>query len=87
MFKKTLNFSQLKTDVSEISDLKGSEVIQVLHRGHEIKVIMTQEYFFLLQARAEANETAPKRTSHNKELLKEKFQKSKKALEDRIREG
>lgn len=53
VFKKTLNFSELKSDPSAVADLKNDEVVQVFHRGHEVKVVMTQDHFFNLIAKLE----------------------------------
>ena len=68
MFKKTLNFSELKTDPS-VAEMKDGEVLQVFHRGHEVKVIMTQEYFFTLMSRLEKAEGVSKLTAHDSEKL------------------
>jgi hypothetical protein len=58
MFKKTLNFSDLKSDPSAVAELKNDEVVQVFHRGHEVKVMMTQDHFFNLMARLEKFENS-----------------------------
>lgn len=73
MFKKTLNFSDLKTDASAISELKNDEVVQVFHRGHEVKVIMTQDHFFNLMARLEKYENSGKSSKYDVEGLLAEF--------------
>lgn len=73
MFKKTVNFSDLKSDPSAISDLKNEEVVQVFHRGHEVKVIMTQDHFFNLMARLEKFENAGKTSKYDVDELLAEF--------------
>lgn len=58
MFKKTINFSELKSDPSLVSEMADGEVFQIFHRGQDVKVMMTQEYFFELMARLEKAEGA-----------------------------
>jgi hypothetical protein len=73
MFKKTVNFSDLKTDPSAIAELKNGEVVQVFHRGHEVKVIMTQDHFFNLMARLEKFENSGKTSKYDVEELIAEF--------------
>jgi hypothetical protein len=73
MFKKTVNFSDLKTDPSEVSELKNDEVLQVFHRGHEVKVIMTQNHFFNLMARLEKLENSGMTSKYDVEELLTEF--------------
>lgn len=73
MFKKTLNFSDLKSDPSSIAEMKNEDVIQVFHRGHEVKVIMTQDHFFNLMARLEKFESASKTSKYDVEDLLSEF--------------
>ena len=75
MFKKTLNFSELKNDPTAVSEMKDSEVIQILHRGSEVKVMMTQEHYFQLLARLEKTEGTSKTTAFNAEKLISDFDK------------
>ena len=57
MFKKTLNLSELKREINDLlGDLTGDDALQVVHRGKQIKVIITQErYFKLLGQLAQLN--------------------------------
>ncbi|MFP5385568.1 MAG: hypothetical protein ACLGHN_05775 [Bacteriovoracia bacterium] len=73
MFKKTLNFSDLKSDPSAIAELKNDEVVQVFHRGHEVKVMMTQDHFFNLMARLEKFENSGKTSKYDVEDLLAEF--------------
>lgn len=50
VFKDSITATQLKNYGEELSQLAGKEAIQVLHRGAEVKVIITQEFFFHLLA-------------------------------------
>jgi hypothetical protein len=48
--KETMNFTKLREKGPAGLDLKNDEVIQLITRDSEIKVIITQEYFFNLLA-------------------------------------
>lgn len=84
MFKKTLNLSELKSDFDSVSEMKDGDVFQVFHRGHDVKVIMTQEYFFNLMARLEKTEGVAKRTDYNPEKLMADFESKVNKLNDLI---
>jgi len=73
MFKKTLNFSDLKSDPSAVAELKNDEVVQVFHRGHEVKVLMTQDHFFNLMARLEKFENSGKTSKYDVDDLLAEF--------------
>lgn len=73
MFKKTLNFSDLKTDSTVVAELKNGEVVQVFHRGHEVKVMMTQDHFFNLMARLEKFENSGKTSKYDVDDLLAEF--------------
>ena len=73
MFKKTLNFSDLKSDPSAVAELKNDEVVQIFHRGHEVKVIMTQNHFFNLMARLEKFENSGKTSKYDVDDLLAEF--------------
>lgn len=73
MFKKTLNFSDLKSDPSAVAELKNGEVVQVFHRGHEVKVLMTQDHFFNLMARLEKFENSGKTSKYDVDDLLAEF--------------
>jgi hypothetical protein len=73
MFKKTLNFSDLKSDPSAVAELKNDEVVQVFHRGHEVKVMMTQDHFFNLMARLEKFENSGKTSKYDVDDLLAEF--------------
>jgi PHD/YefM family antitoxin component YafN of YafNO toxin-antitoxin module len=52
MFKATVLASQLREKMAHYFDMvRGNEVIQVLHRGGPIKVLMTQEHYLDLVSR------------------------------------
>lgn len=74
MFNKTLNFSDLKSDPSLVSEMNETDVYQIFHRGHDVKVMMTQEHYFTLMARLEKAEGVVNRTSFNPEKLMADFE-------------
>lgn len=83
MFKKTITFSELNNGgTSAATDLKNDEVLQIFHRGSEVKVMMTQDYYFSLLARLEKAEGSQKRTSYDPEKLMKDFDKKMKKLDD-----
>ena len=69
MFKKTLTYSELKSDPSVISKMKDKDVFQIIHRGQEVKVMMTQEHFFTQMERLEKAEGTNKTTAYNPDKL------------------
>jgi hypothetical protein len=84
MFKKTLNLSQLKREINDLlGDLTGDDALQVVHRGKQIKVIITQErYFKLLGELAQrtvvepGDLTADVPSTIRKQALKQKLEKA-----------
>ena len=74
MFKKTINFSELKSDPNSVSEMADGEVFQIFHRGQDVKVMMTQEYFFTLMARIEKAEGIAKTSKYNPEQLMSDFE-------------
>ena len=52
MFKATVVASKLREQMAHFFDLvRGEDVIQILHRGGEIKVLITQEHYLNLLSR------------------------------------
>lgn len=61
MFKATVVASKLREQMAHYFDLvHGDEVVQILHRGGEIKVLMTQEHYLNLLSRLALYEKSPK---------------------------
>jgi hypothetical protein len=57
MFFKTVTVSDLKAHSGEVlGDVQGASVLQVVHRGSAIKVVMTQEHYLALLGRLAAYE-------------------------------
>lgn len=48
IFKDTINATTLKNYGAKLSEIKGNDAIQVLQRDSEVKVVITQDYFFRL---------------------------------------
>lgn len=60
MFKATVVASKLREQMAHYFDLvRGNEVVQVLHRGGEIKVLMTQEHYLNLLSKLALYERSP----------------------------
>ncbi len=52
MFRETVVASKLREKMAHFFDLvTGDSVIQILHRGGEVKVLMTQEHYLNLLSR------------------------------------
>lgn len=82
MFKKTINFSELKSDPSIVAEMADGEVFQIFHRGQDVKVMMTQEYFFELIARLEKAEGIAKTSKYNPEKMMSDFETKMDKLND-----
>ncbi len=50
MFKDKINVTTLKNYNAALKKLKDGEVIRVIHRGSDTKVILTEDYFFKLHS-------------------------------------
>jgi hypothetical protein len=74
MFKKTISFSELKSDPSSVSEMTDGEVYQIKHQGLDAKVMMTQEYYFELMARLEKAEGIAKTSKYDPEQLMSDFE-------------
>lgn len=84
MFKKTLTLSELKQSINEeLGELTGDDALQVVHRGKQIKVVITQERYFKLLGQL-AQQTATEHgelvenvaSSTRKQKLKKKLEKA-----------
>lgn len=52
MFKKTTNLTEISKDRDIWAGITGKDAVQVMHRGNDPKVVISQEYFFHLLAAA-----------------------------------
>lgn len=64
--------------------MEDGQIFQIFHRGQDVKVMMTQEYFFSLMARLEKAEGSSRRTSYSPEKMMEDFSSKMKQLDDLI---
>lgn len=87
--KETINFKTLKEKGPSAIEVKGDEVVQVVSKGSDIKVIISQEFFFnLLSCKNELLKRAGKKDEKIvdvKERLKafeDKLSKVMKATEE-----
>lgn len=87
MFKKTLNFSDLKTETAALAEMKDGDVYQIFHRGQEVKVLMTQEYFFTLMERLERAEGTSKSTPYNPDKLMKQFEEKMARIDDLLKKS
>ena len=74
MFKKTMNFSELKK-AENFTEMGHEDVYQIFHRGNEVKVMMTQEKYFELlseidRLKLKANENVAFERFDSDEILK-----------------
>ena len=88
MFKKSITLTELKQEpIKSLSDLhkpSSKDVIQVLHKGSAIKVLMTQEHYFELLHKIEAYEPSPTKPVGGKfdtEAMAEQFKQDLKRVE------
>ena len=55
MYKKKIDLKELISD-NCLTDMVDGDVYQITHQSQDVKVIMTQEYYFCLMARLEKAE-------------------------------
>ncbi len=67
MFIKTVSASEFRENIKENLELvKDENILQMLHRGNGVKVIMTQEYFFNVLQKSKLFDDLEKRQSITK---------------------
>ncbi len=85
MFKATVVASKLREKMAHYFDMvAGDSVLQIFHRGGEVKVLMTQEHYFNLTSRLalyETHEDTKSVKSINKEDLAEQIRRESAELE------
>jgi len=85
MFKATVVASKLREQMAHYFDMvTGNNVLQIFHRGGEVKVIMTQEHYFNLTSRLalyESHEDTKPVHSINKNQLAEEIRRESTELE------
>lgn len=85
MFKATVVASKLRERMAHYFEMvTGNNVLQVFHRGGEVKVIMTQEHYFELTSRLalyETHEDTKPVRSINKNQLAEEIRRESIELE------
>ncbi len=60
MFAKTVTASEFRENLKKYLELvKGKSVLQLIHRGEPVRVVMTQDYFFSLLSRLSEFEQTP----------------------------
>ena len=60
MFKATVVASKLREQMAHYFDMvRGDKAVQILHRGGEIKVLITQEHYLNLLSRLALYEKSP----------------------------
>lgn len=71
MFVKTVSASEFRENLKDNLELvKGSDVLQVLHRGDGVKVILAQEYYFNILQKAKMFEEMENTAFGNQKLQK-----------------
>lgn len=54
MFFRTMNLTKFKNNPSDpLGEIEKDKVLQLLHGGHEVKVVMTQDHYFGLLSQIE----------------------------------
>lgn len=56
MYKKRLDIKVLLSENDSLTNMKDGDVYQITHQSQDVKVMMTQEYYFQLMARLEKAE-------------------------------
>ncbi len=77
MFKLTVIASKLREEMAYyLGQVKGSDVIQILHRGDSVKVMMTQQHYLEILSRLAVyeRESGTEVAHPSKEKLKKKLE-------------
>lgn len=87
--KETINFKSLREKGPSAIDVKGDEVVQVVSKGSDIKVIISQEFFLnLLSCKNELLKRAGKKDEKSVDIeerlktFEDKLSKVMKATEE-----
>lgn len=75
MFKKRINLDDFMGGSNFLSDMKDGDVYQIIQKGKEVKVVMTQEYYFQLMAKLEKTDSSTRITNYDPEILMTDFAK------------
>jgi hypothetical protein len=73
IFKRTININELIND-AVVSEMVDGDVYQIIHKGQDVKVMMTQEYYFQLMSRLEKSEGTTDVVKYDPEQLMSDFQ-------------
>jgi F0F1-type ATP synthase alpha subunit len=75
LFEKVINYNELQNNLNLVLEMTDKDVFQIPHPGHDVKVMMTQEYFFTLMARIEKAEGSTKTSKYNPDQLMSDFER------------
>lgn len=74
MYKKKLDLRELISENNLLMDMKDGDVYQLTQQGHDVKVMMTQEYYFQLLAKLEKFEGTKKVVKYDPTELMTNFE-------------
>ena len=75
MYKKTVNWDEVNIGKNLLSEIEDGDVYQIIQKGQDVKVMMTQEYYFQLMAKLEKADGSTKVTIYDPETLMTDFEK------------
>jgi hypothetical protein len=80
MYKKTVNLDENNLGQDLFSEIEDGEVYQIIQKGKDVKVLMTQEYYFQLMAKLEKADGSTRVTTYDSEQLMSDFEKKVKNM-------
>ncbi len=75
IYKKTVNWDEINIGKNLFSEIEDGDVYQIIQKGQDVKVMMTQEYYFHLMAKLEKADGSTRVTKYDPEQLMSDFEK------------
>jgi hypothetical protein len=75
MYKKTVNLDEINIGKNLFSEIEDGDVYQIIQKGQDVKVMMTQEYYFQIMAKLEKADASTKVTKYVPDTLMADFEK------------
>jgi hypothetical protein len=75
MYKKIVNLDEINIGKHLFLEIEDGDVYQIIQKGQDVKVMMTQEYYFQLMAKLEKANVSTKVTKYDPETLMTDFEK------------
>ena len=84
IYKKTVNWDEINIGKNLFSEIEDGDVYQIIQKGQDVKVMMTQEYYFHLMAKLEKADGSTRVTKYDPEQLMSDFEKKVKKYTNKL---